>query len=76
MGRFNAYDARTGKLLWQFQTGSGIHSNPITYSVDGKQCIAVASGWGGWVRGFFAPTCTAPAGGASMSHGCHNSRLS
>ena len=35
----------------QFQTGSGIHSNPITYSVRGKQ-VGVASGWGGWMKGF------------------------
>lgn len=47
-GNFNAYDARTGELVWQFQTGSGIHSNPISYSIDGTQYIAVPSGWGGW----------------------------
>jgi alcohol dehydrogenase (cytochrome c) len=51
-GEFNAYDARTGELLWQFQTGSGIHSSPIAYSVDGKQYVAVLSGWGGWMKGF------------------------
>ncbi len=51
-GEFNAWDARSGELLWQFQTGSGIHSNPITYSVNGKQYVAVASGWGGWIKGF------------------------
>jgi alcohol dehydrogenase (cytochrome c) len=51
-GEFNAYNARTGKLLWQLQTGSGIHSNPVTYSVRGKQYIAVPSGWGGWMKGF------------------------
>jgi alcohol dehydrogenase (cytochrome c) len=51
-GEFNAYDARTGELLWQFQTGSGIHSSPITYSVGGKQYVAVLSGWGGWMKGF------------------------
>jgi alcohol dehydrogenase (cytochrome c) len=51
-GEFNAWDARSGELLWQFQTGSGIHSNPVTYSVNGKQYVAVASGWGGWIKGF------------------------
>jgi alcohol dehydrogenase (cytochrome c) len=51
-GELVALDARTGQLLWQFQTGSGIHSNPITYSVNGKQYVAVASGWGGWMKGF------------------------
>ena len=45
----NAFHVRTGELLWQFNTGSGIHSNPVTYSVNGKQYVAVASGWGaGW----------------------------
>jgi alcohol dehydrogenase (cytochrome c) len=39
-------------MLWQFQTGSGIHGSPIPYSVKGKQYVAVASGWGGWIEGF------------------------
>jgi alcohol dehydrogenase (cytochrome c) len=51
-GEFFALHAASGKLLWQFQTGSGIHSNPITYSVNGKQFVVVASGWGGWTEGF------------------------
>ncbi|MCI2419747.1 PQQ-dependent dehydrogenase, methanol/ethanol family [Saccharopolyspora sp. K220] len=51
-GEFNALDARTGELLWQFQCGSGHHSSPITYSVDGKQYVAVPVGWGGWIEGF------------------------
>ena len=51
-GMFNAHDARTGEMLWQFQTGSGIHSNPVTYAVAGKQYVAVPVGWGGWLEGF------------------------
>ena len=51
-GEFNALDARTGDLLWQFQCGSGHHSSPTTYSVDGRQYIAVPVGWGGWAEGF------------------------
>jgi alcohol dehydrogenase (cytochrome c) len=51
-GMFNAHDARTGAVLWQFQTGSGLHANPITYSVAGKQYVAVPVGWGGWLEGF------------------------
>ena len=51
-GEFNALNARTGELLWQFRTGSGIHSSPVTYSVDGKQYVAVPTGWGGWMKGF------------------------
>jgi alcohol dehydrogenase (cytochrome c) len=35
-GEFNAIDARTGELRWQFQCGSGHHSSPTTYTVDGR----------------------------------------
>ena len=51
-GEFIALSARDGSLLWEFQTGSGIHSSPVTYSVNGKQYVAVASGWGGWMEGY------------------------
>ncbi len=51
-GEFNALDARTGELLWQFQCGSGHHSSPTTYTVDGRQYIAVPVGWGAWAEGF------------------------
>jgi alcohol dehydrogenase (cytochrome c) len=43
-GRFMAFDAETGKLLWKFQTGSGVLAPPITYTIDGVQYIAIASG--------------------------------
>jgi lanthanide-dependent methanol dehydrogenase len=46
---FKAIDARTGALLWQFQAGSGIIGQPVTYrGPDGKQYVAVLSGIGGW----------------------------
>jgi alcohol dehydrogenase (cytochrome c) len=51
-GEFNAFHARTGEMLWQFQCGSGHHSSPTTYSVDGRQYIAVPAGWGSWIEGF------------------------
>ena len=51
-GEFNALDARTGEQLWQFQCGSGHHSSPSTYTVDGRQYVAVPVGWGGWAEGF------------------------
>jgi alcohol dehydrogenase (cytochrome c) len=48
-GWFKALDARTGKLLWQFQTGSGIIGQPTTYrGPDGHQYVAILSGVGGW----------------------------
>jgi alcohol dehydrogenase (cytochrome c) len=43
-GHFNAYDARTGKVLWAFTGGAGCNAPPVTYSLDGKQYIAVACG--------------------------------
>jgi hypothetical protein len=43
-GHFMALDARSGKLLWEFRTGSGIIGSPITYELDGRQYVAVASG--------------------------------
>ena len=43
-GYLFALDARTGKVLWKFQTGGGIGASPISYSLDGKQYIAVAAG--------------------------------
>jgi alcohol dehydrogenase (cytochrome c) len=44
--KFHAFDAANGKLLWEFPTSSGILGQPVTYSVDGKQYVAVLSGWG------------------------------
>ncbi|NEV00563.1 methanol/ethanol family PQQ-dependent dehydrogenase [Bradyrhizobium uaiense] len=46
-GEFEAFDADTGKKLWQFQTGSGIEGQPITWQQDGVQYVAVTSGYGG-----------------------------
>jgi alcohol dehydrogenase (cytochrome c) len=43
-GIFKAVDAKTGKTLWSFNTGSGITAAPMTYTLDGKQYIAVVSG--------------------------------
>jgi alcohol dehydrogenase (cytochrome c) len=63
-GNFNAFHGRTGELLWQFNTGSGIHSDPVTYSVDGKQYVAVPTGWGGWVEGYASEMYGAPRGNA------------
>jgi len=46
-GRFVAYNARTGKKVWESPTGTGVVAAPSTYIVDGKQYISVAVGWGG-----------------------------
>jgi alcohol dehydrogenase (cytochrome c) len=46
-GEFQALDADTGKILWSFQTPSGIIGQPITWEKDGKQYVTVMSGIGG-----------------------------
>lgn len=43
---FRAFDAKTGKILWQQRTNSGVTGVPTSYEIDGVQYIAVQSGWG------------------------------
>jgi PQQ-dependent dehydrogenase (methanol/ethanol family) len=43
-GRFRAYDAKNGKVLWTFNAGAGVNAPPSSYAVDGKQYIVVAAG--------------------------------
>ena len=43
-GNLIALDSRTGKELWRFQTGGRIAASPMSYSVDGKQYVAVSAG--------------------------------
>jgi alcohol dehydrogenase (cytochrome c) len=52
--KIHAFDAATGKLLWEASTPSGILAPPSSFMVDGKQYIAVHSGWGGDSRGMQA----------------------
>jgi alcohol dehydrogenase (cytochrome c) len=51
---FHAFDASTGELLWEFPTNSGILAPPTSFTIGGKQYIAVHSGWGGDSRGMQA----------------------
>ena len=46
-GNFLALDARNGKTLYSFDTGGPIAGGVITYEVNGKQYVAVASGSSG-----------------------------
>ena len=46
-GEFQALDADTGKILWSFQTPSGILGQPVTWERNGKQYVTVMSGIGG-----------------------------
>ncbi len=48
-GVFKAVDARTGRLLWQFQMNSGSIGLPIAYrGPDGREYVAIFAGVGGW----------------------------
>jgi len=46
-GELQALDAESGKVLWSFQTPSGIVGQPVTWQKDGKQYVTVISGIGG-----------------------------
>jgi len=43
-GQVSVLDAKTGQSLWHFNTGDVITAAPATYSVDGQQFFAIASG--------------------------------
>lgn len=48
-GYFKAVDARDGKVVWSFKTGSGIIGQPTVFrGPDGKEYVAILSGVGGW----------------------------
>jgi alcohol dehydrogenase (cytochrome c) len=50
-GHFAAYDSDTLKEAWSFDLGTPITAPPMTYSVNGKQYIAVVAGGAGDMRG-------------------------
>ncbi|MEV0055212.1 PQQ-dependent dehydrogenase, methanol/ethanol family [Saccharopolyspora sp. NPDC050389] len=64
-GEFMALHAETGEKLWSFQCGSGHHSSPSTYFLDGKQYISVPVGWGGWLEGII-PGMSGQGHGAAL----------
>src|SRR5260370_23601774 len=69
-GNFTAYDAANGRLLWSYQTGSGMRAEPITYRLDGPPYIAIPSGMGDAVGGYtsaWAPWFKNYRGGYTLS---------
>jgi alcohol dehydrogenase (cytochrome c) len=44
---FKAVDAKTGKVVWQTRLGNTVQGYPVSFSLDGKQYIAVTTGLGG-----------------------------
>ena len=64
-GEFIALDIDTGKTIWQFQTGSGINAQPITYTHNGQQYVTVLSGLGGiYLNQARATLTNVPLGGS------------
>jgi len=43
-GNFDAFGAKTGQLLWQFQAGAGVNAAPMAFALDGQEYVAVAAG--------------------------------
>jgi alcohol dehydrogenase (cytochrome c) len=67
---FRAVDVKTGKVLWQTRLGTSVQGFPMTYSVNGKQYVAVSTGLGGGstrnVPGILVPEVHYPAYGAQL----------
>jgi alcohol dehydrogenase (cytochrome c) len=66
---FTALDEATGKVLWRTRTNNAVNSFPISYSVNGRQYVAVATGNGsGLVRslGTLVPEVKSPDGGSML----------
>lgn len=56
-GEVFALDARTLEKLWSFNTGGGVNAPPMTFTVDGKQYVAILVGLGGaWPKWFVDST--------------------
>jgi quinohemoprotein ethanol dehydrogenase len=73
-GNMQAYDAQTGDLLWQFQTGFGADGAIVSYQLDGEQYVAIPTGgtslalsargdavWAFKLRGTLSPLNPPPA---------------
>ena len=66
---FRAFDDTTGKVLWQLRTNNAINGFPVSYSVNGKQYVAVSVGNGSTHAKSLAtltPEITAPDGGSVL----------
>lgn len=59
-GHLVGLDAKTGKHLWHFQMGESVVASPITYAVDGKQYVAIASSSAIYTFGLFEPVVSTP----------------
>ena len=67
---FRAVDVKTGKILWETRLGTSVQGFPLTFSVGGKQYIAVSTGLGGgsprMVPSTLAPEVHFPSNGNAL----------
>ena len=68
--RFRAFDVRTGEILWQTRLGTSVQGHPLSFSIDGKQYIAVTAALGGTsprtVPRLVSPEITYPRNGNAL----------
>jgi len=64
------FDAKTGQILWETRLGTSVQGFPVTYSVGGKQYVAVMTGLGGGspraAPGVVAPEIKIPQSGQAL----------
>ena len=67
---FKAVDVKTGAILWQTRLGTSVQGFPLSFSIDGKQYIAVTTGLGGGsprnVPSIIAPDIRHPLSGNAL----------
>ena len=67
---FRAIDVKTGKVVWETRLGTSVQGFPVTFSIEGKQYIAIPTGLGGGsprvVQSIIAPDGHHPANGNAL----------
>jgi alcohol dehydrogenase (cytochrome c) len=67
---FKAVDTNTGRILWQTRLATSVQGFPITFTVDGRQYVAVTTGLGGGsprlVPSTIAPEIRVPTSGLAL----------
>jgi alcohol dehydrogenase (cytochrome c) len=67
---FKAVDVKTGKVVWQTRLGTSVQGFPVTFSIEGKQYIAIPTGLGGGsprvVPSIIAPDVHHPPNGNAL----------
>jgi alcohol dehydrogenase (cytochrome c) len=67
---FKAVDTQTGRVLWRTRLATSVQGFPISFSVDGRQYVAVTTGLGGGsprlVPSTIAPEIRVPTTGQAL----------